>query len=143
MPPTNGIVHTSGSTDGDRHHLVLEEMRAKVLIIDGNFLSAAIRRSVSDVHPVAARVTLTQKYRNPLSTPTSRAVYYFPVPASGAVCAFEMRTSDDRLVTAICKEKAKARQEYEEALTQGQEASLLEWVSDDGKSFIRSCLTCL
>ncbi|KAJ6604133.1 hypothetical protein DFH09DRAFT_1353967 [Mycena vulgaris] len=114
MPgPSSGIVHTSGTTN-DRQHLVLEEMRAKVLIID-----------------VAARVTLTQKYRNPLSTATSRAVYYFPVPASGAVCAFEMRTSDDRVVTAVCKEKAKAREEYEQALAQGQETSLLEWVADD------------
>ncbi|KAJ7480152.1 hypothetical protein B0H11DRAFT_1271323 [Mycena galericulata] len=111
MPPSNGIVHTSGSTSGDREYLLLEEMRAKVLIID-----------------VAARVTLTQKYRNPLSTATSRAVYYFPVPASGAVCAFEMTTSDDRVVTAVCKEKTKAREEHEQALAQGQETSLLEWV---------------
>ncbi|KAJ7456501.1 von Willebrand factor type A domain-containing protein [Mycena latifolia] len=114
MPPNNGIVHTSGSADGHREHLVLEEMRAKVLIID-----------------VAARVTLTQKYRNTLSTATSRAVYYFPVPASGAVCAFEMKTSDGRVVNAVCKEKAKAREEYEQALAQGQETSLLEWVADD------------
>ncbi|KAF7340086.1 hypothetical protein MVEN_01926700 [Mycena venus] len=115
MAPSNGIVHT-GSPDGssDRQHLILEEMRAKVLIID-----------------VAARVILIQKYRNPLSTATSRAVYYFPVPASGAVCAFEMRTSDDRVVTAVCKEKSKAREEYEHALSQGQETSLVEWVADD------------
>ncbi|KAJ6569664.1 von Willebrand factor type A domain-containing protein [Mycena capillaripes] len=115
MPPSNGIVHT-GSPDGSggREHLVLEEMKAKVLVID-----------------VAARVTLIQKYRNPLSTATSRSVYFFPVPASGAVCAFEMRTSDDRVVTAICKEKTQAREEYEQALAQGQETSLLEWVTDD------------
>ncbi|KAJ7785776.1 hypothetical protein B0H16DRAFT_1487985 [Mycena metata] len=116
MPPSNGIVHT-GTPDGsggNREHLVLEEMKAKVLIID-----------------VAARVTLTQVYRNPLSTATSRAVYYFPVPASGAVCAFEMRTSDDRVVKAVCKEKTQAREEYEQALAQGQETSLLEWVADD------------
>ncbi|KAJ7022030.1 hypothetical protein C8F04DRAFT_1139174 [Mycena alexandri] len=115
MPPSNGIVHT-GTPDGsgNREHLVLEEMRAKVLIID-----------------VAARVTLEQVYRNPLNTATSRAVYYFPVPASGAVCAFEMRTSDDRIVKAACKEKTQAREEYEQALSQGQETSLLEWVADD------------
>ncbi|KAJ7226005.1 hypothetical protein GGX14DRAFT_642349 [Mycena pura] len=116
MPPSNGIVHT-GSADGssaDREYLTLEEMRAKVFIVD-----------------VAARVTLTQVYRNPLSTATSRAVYYFPVPASGAVCAFEMRTSDDRVVTAVCKEKTQARQEYERALAEGKASSLLEWVADD------------
>ncbi|KAJ7124825.1 hypothetical protein C8R43DRAFT_1030894 [Mycena crocata] len=114
MPPTNGIVHTSGSADGHREHLVLEEMKAKIFILD-----------------VSARVTLTQKYRNPLPNATSRAVYYFPVPASSAICAFEMRTTDDRIVTALCKEKTKAREEYEQALAQGQETSLLEWVADD------------
>ncbi|KAJ6626917.1 von Willebrand factor type A domain-containing protein [Mycena sp. CBHHK59/15] len=113
MEYRNGIVHT-GSVDGDRAHLMLEEMRAKVLIID-----------------VAARVTLTQKYRNPLTTSTGRAVYYFPVPASGAVCSFEMRTSDDRVITAVCKEKSKAREEYEQALSEGKESSLLDWVADD------------
>ncbi|KAJ7151532.1 von Willebrand domain-containing protein [Mycena filopes] len=115
MPPNNGIVHT-GTSDGSgsREHLVLEEMKAKVLIID-----------------VAARVTLKQVYRNPLPTATSRAVYYFPVPANGAVCAFEMTTSDDRVVKALCKEKTQAREEYEQALAQGQETSLLEWVADD------------
>ncbi|KAJ7356809.1 von Willebrand factor type A domain-containing protein [Mycena albidolilacea] len=113
MPPTNGIIHAAGSP-GNREYLVLEEVKAKVMIID-----------------VAARVTLIQKYRNPLNTATSRAVYYFPVPASGAVCAFEMKTSDDRVVIAVCKEKEKAREEYEKALSQGQETSLLEWVADD------------
>ncbi|KAJ7837185.1 hypothetical protein B0H14DRAFT_3870521 [Mycena olivaceomarginata] len=108
MPPTNGIVHAAGSP-GNREYLVLEEVKAKVMIID-----------------VAARVTLIQKYRNPLNTATSRALYYFPVPASGAVCAFEMKTSDDRVVIA-----EKAREEYEKALSQGQETSLLEWVADD------------
>jgi hypothetical protein len=46
MPPSNGIVHT-GSPDGsgDREHLVLEEMKAKVLVIDGNFLHGLKIRS--------------------------------------------------------------------------------------------------
>lgn len=39
MPPSNGIVHT-GSADGsstDREYLILEEVRAKVFIVDGKF----------------------------------------------------------------------------------------------------------
>ncbi|KAJ7630477.1 hypothetical protein FB45DRAFT_1027697 [Roridomyces roridus] len=114
MPPRNGIVHTSGSTDGQREHLVLEEMRARLLILD-----------------MAARVAVTQKYRNPLNTATSRATYYFPVPANAAICSFEMTTCDGRVLKASCKEKTKAREEHEQALALGQETSLLEWVADD------------
>jgi hypothetical protein len=35
MPPTNGIVHAAGSP-GNREYLVLEEVKAKVMIIDGD-----------------------------------------------------------------------------------------------------------
>ncbi|KAJ7071390.1 von Willebrand factor type A domain-containing protein [Mycena amicta] len=113
MPPRQGIVHTNG-VDGMREYLSLHEMRAKVIIVD-----------------LAARITLTQIFRNTLQTATSRASFYFPVPARGAVCGFQLKTSDDRTVVAVCKEKAKAREEYEQALAQGQESSLLEWVEDD------------
>jgi hypothetical protein len=44
-----------------------------------------------------------------------------------------MRTSDGRVVTATCKEKSKAREEYEQALSEGKESSLLDWVSDDSQ----------
>jgi len=110
-----GIVHNSGSPDGAHNvYLPLEELRAKVLILD-----------------VSARVTLTQIYTNPSDKPTSRAKYYFPVPANAAVCAFEMRTADGRIVTGISRERSLARADYEQAISQGKDAAMLEFVTDD------------
>lgn len=57
----------------------------------------------------------------------------FPVPAHAAVCGFEMRTEDGRVVSAVAKENQTARQEYTEALQQGRMAGLVEHVTDDGR----------
>ncbi|KAG7090790.1 hypothetical protein E1B28_009874 [Marasmius oreades] len=113
MHPPSGIVHTSG-VQGNHAYLPLEEIRAEVLIVD-----------------VSARVILTQVFSNPSDHPTSRAVYYFPVPANAAVCGFEMSLSDGRVVRATCKEKTQAEEDFETALSQGRQAAMLEWVSDD------------
>ncbi|KAK0208890.1 von Willebrand factor type A domain-containing protein [Desarmillaria ectypa] len=113
MEPFNGIVH-NGGVPGDTIRLPLEEMSAKVLILD-----------------VSSRVTLSQTYINPSDHPTSKARYYFPVPASAAICSFEMRTSRGRVITGIAKEKLQAREEHEQAVASGRFTGLLEWVTDD------------
>ncbi|KAF7319883.1 hypothetical protein MKEN_00771500 [Mycena kentingensis (nom. inval.)] len=131
MPPQQGIVHTNG-VEGAREYLVLQETRTRVHMVDRECRSGSNECSVFTTFLVAARVSLTQVFWNPLPNATGRATYFFPVPASGAVCAFELRTSDGRLVKAVCKEKSQAREEYEAALEQGNESSsLLEWVNDD------------
>ncbi|KAF7306502.1 hypothetical protein MIND_00441500 [Mycena indigotica] len=115
MPPQQGVVHSNGDDTGaSKSYLALQEMRAKVMVVD-----------------LSARVHLTQIFYNPLPTATSRATYFFPVPASGAVCGFELKTSDNRTVKAVCKGKSRAREEYEQAIAEGKESSLLEWVEDD------------
>ena len=43
-----------------------------------------------------------------------------------------MRTEDGRVVTAVAKDKDKARGEYESAVQQGRIAGLVEHVTDDG-----------
>ncbi|KAL0063254.1 hypothetical protein AAF712_009856 [Marasmius tenuissimus] len=116
MTPPSGIVHNSG-VPGTHAYLPVQEVRADVLIID-----------------VSARVTLTQVFSNSSSHPTSRAVYYFPVPADAAICAFEMSLGNGRVIRATCKEKTQAREDFEAALLQGKQASMLEWVTDDGLS---------
>ncbi|KAJ8091380.1 hypothetical protein PM082_015098 [Marasmius tenuissimus] len=113
MTPPSGIVHNSG-VPGTHAYLPVQEVRADVLIID-----------------VSARVTLTQVFSNSSSHPTSRAVYYFPVPADAAICAFEMSLGNGRVIRATCKEKTQAREDFEAALLQGKQASMLEWVTDD------------
>ncbi|ESK86235.1 von willebrand domain-containing protein [Moniliophthora roreri MCA 2997] len=113
MNTRSGIIHNAGSP-GNNLYLPLEEVRVEVFIVD-----------------VSARVTVTQVFSNPNDHPTGRAVYFFSVPASASICAFEMQTSDDRVIRAKCVHKDIAREKYEAALSQGMEASLLEWVTDD------------
>ncbi|KAG6919553.1 hypothetical protein DXG01_004216 [Tephrocybe rancida] len=113
MDPTNptGIVYTSS---GQTTFLPLEKVEVKVLIVD-----------------VSARVTLRQTYINPTNTVTSRCKYMFPVPASAGICAFNMETSDGRILRGEAKDKDIARKEYEDALQAGQLAGLVNHATDD------------
>ena len=65
--------------------------------------------------------------------PTGRTKYCFPVPASAAICAFQMTSSDGRTLKGECREKTQAREQFELALASGKEAGLLDYVTDDGE----------
>lgn len=80
---------------------------------------------------VSARVTLTQSYVNPSEHATSKAVYHFPVPALAAICAFEMRLGNGKVIKGISRNNKEALVEFENAAREGREASLLKWVTDD------------
>ena len=82
---------------------------------------------------MSATVTLTQSFWQYSLESTDRWKYVFPVPASAAVCAFEMRTEDGRDIVAVAKEKETARKEYEQAVEDGRVTGLVEQVTDDGK----------
>ncbi|KAJ7596778.1 hypothetical protein C8J56DRAFT_918310 [Mycena floridula] len=113
MASFHGILHNGGG--GQKIHLPLDEVRVKVFILD-----------------VSARVIVTQCFSNPSDHPTSRALYCFPVPASAAICAFEMRTiSEGRVHRGIAKEKQQARAEFEKAVREGRDAGLLECIAAD------------
>ncbi|KAJ3761555.1 von Willebrand factor type A domain-containing protein [Lentinula raphanica] len=114
MDLTSGIVHDSGTGNGDLVRLPLEAVRASCLIID-----------------ISARVTLTQSFYNPSQHATSQAVYHFPVPASAAICAFEMRLGNGRVIKGISKDNKTAEEEFEKAVREGRQTSLLKWVTDD------------
>ncbi|TFK76711.1 hypothetical protein BDN72DRAFT_753479 [Pluteus cervinus] len=109
----SGIIYSS-SSDGSKTHLPLEEVRVSALILD-----------------VTAKVTLVQLFSNPGDVATTRCKYYFPVPASAAICSFQMKTSNGRVVNGVCKEKNIARQEFEQAIRAGKFAGMLEYVTDD------------
>lgn len=81
---------------------------------------------------VSATVTLTQTFWQCSAAATPRAKYVFPVPAQAAVCGFEMRTEDGRVLAAVAKEKEAARREHEQAIQTGRMTGLVEHVSDDG-----------
>lgn len=73
---------------------------------------------------VIADVTVKQVYVNSGKN-VIEAIYIFPASTRAAVYSMKMRVGD-RLITAKIQEKEKARQDYEQAKSEGKNASLLE-----------------
>lgn len=71
-----------------------------------------------------ARTTVTQVYTNPLPTPIE-AVYVFPLPHTASVDSMVMTIGDRRIIGQV-RERAAAREIYEQARDAGQVASLLD-----------------
>jgi Ca-activated chloride channel family protein len=69
-------------------------------------------------------VTVRQVYGNPYSH-TIEAVYVFPLPESGAVYSMNMEIGD-RTIQGEIKERQEAQRIYNEAISQGRTAALLE-----------------
>jgi len=77
-----------------------------------------------NISGVIADITIKQEYSNEGIQPLE-AIYVFPASTRAAVYSMKM-TIGERTITAKIQEKEKARQEYEEARSKGQSASLLE-----------------
>ncbi|MBI5516828.1 MAG: VWA domain-containing protein [Deltaproteobacteria bacterium] len=84
-------------------------------------LHTVVEASVSG--PVAD-VVVRQRFRNDGTEPIE-AVYLFPLPHEASVYRMLFRL-EDREVVGVVKEKAEARRAYQEALSQGRAATLLE-----------------
>ncbi|KAF8665106.1 hypothetical protein AX16_000573 [Volvariella volvacea WC 439] len=141
--------HGTHSQPGTRVYLPLEEVRVKATVVDGpsrfvlrekrwqtlgltlTFCLLPRLRNVNSGSAVSAKVTIIQRYCNPSTTATPRCKYFFPVPASAAVCAFRMETDNGRVVEGVCKEKDRAEEEFEQAVEEGRTAALMEYVNDD------------
>ncbi len=80
-----------------------------------------VRASVSGF---VAEVTVTQRFENPHDRPIE-AIYLFPLPDDAAVDDMEMVVGS-RVIRGRIRRRAQARQEYEEARSEGRRASLLE-----------------
>jgi Ca-activated chloride channel family protein len=77
-----------------------------------------------EVYGAQARVVIRQKYRNAEAQPIE-AVYTFPVPSDGVLAGFAMECEGRRLEGEV-KEREEAFQAYDDALTKGHGAALLE-----------------
>jgi Ca-activated chloride channel family protein len=71
-----------------------------------------------------ARVRVRQRYRNPESRPVE-AVYVFPLPSDGTLTAFSMECNG-RKVQGVVKEREEAFRTYDDAITDGHGAALLD-----------------
>ncbi len=88
--------------------------------------SVSIAASVADR---IAEVTVTQVFRNTFSDPIE-AVYTFPLDGGCVVSRFEMQAGE-RTLHGVIRERAQARQDYQQALDEGKRAALLEQERDD------------
>jgi Ca-activated chloride channel homolog len=71
-----------------------------------------------------AKTTITQRFVNNLDQPIE-ATYIFPLPDHAAVTSFTARIGD-RLVRGVLRERAEARDEYDEAIASGRQAAIAE-----------------
>ena len=93
---------------------------------DGTVVECPLEHTdvVADVSGFISRVKVTQTFRNPTKEKIE-AVYVFPLPHKAAVDDMTMVLGDRRIV-GIIKRRDDARRIYEQALSAGQTAALLE-----------------
>nr|XP_046246259.1 von Willebrand factor A domain-containing protein 5A-like isoform X2 [Scatophagus argus] len=77
-----------------------------------------------EVRDHVATVVSTLNYENKEDKPLE-AVFVFPLPGDAAVCHFSATIGQTQIVAEV-KEKQEARDEYDDALSSGQQAFLLE-----------------
>lgn len=78
------------------------------------------------VHDLMAEVTVTQTYRNEEQV-NIEAVYTLPLPLDAVLLDFSATLGDRRLAGQVV-EKQQAQQQYEQAMTEGDAAMMLEQV---------------
>ena len=85
----------------------------------------------ADVHitDYSALVTLTQTYKNYSDEPIE-ATYDFPITESSAVTGFAAKIND-KIIRAEIKENEEAKQVYDDTISSGHGAYLLQQTSDD------------
>ncbi|XP_046714753.1 von Willebrand factor A domain-containing protein 5A-like isoform X2 [Silurus meridionalis] len=76
------------------------------------------------VHGHVGMVTSTLQYVNEEKSPLE-AVFVFPMPSGAALCQFSAKIADKEIVAEV-QEKQEAREQYDDALSSGEEAFLLE-----------------
>lgn len=92
----------------------------------GDYMPSLLLSSKVDVQvsgPVS-KVTLTQKFFNSGSE-FAEGLYVFPLPENAAVSAMQMRVGE-RLIVGEIKEKAEAKQIYEQAKREGKRAAIVQ-----------------
>ncbi|MBN8573226.1 MAG: VWA domain-containing protein [Candidatus Kapabacteria bacterium] len=104
-------------------------MSPRFFITKGNVNNFPL--ALTDIHVsivgMIADVTIRQIYVNNDKDPIE-AIYVFPASTKAAVYAMKMQV-EDRVITAIVKEKQQARIDYTKAKEEGKSASLLEEIT--------------
>lgn len=107
-----------GANNGSPYFLVLnEDSSIDQFSLEGTKVNVNIAGFVADVE-------VTQRYSNDGEVPIE-AIYVFPSSTRSAVYQMQMKIGE-RIIEAEIKEKQRAKQEYNQAKSEGKRASLLE-----------------
>jgi Ca-activated chloride channel homolog len=79
---------------------------------------------VGRIDGLLSRVTVRQAFVNALDEQVE-ATYIFPLPDRAAVTGFRMEVAG-RIIEGVLEERGKAREEYEQAITEGKRAAIAE-----------------
>ena len=79
---------------------------------------------VGRIDGLLSRVTVRQAFVNALEEPLE-ATYLFPLPDRAAVTGFRMEVGG-RVINGALEERGKAREQYEQAITEGKRAAIAE-----------------
>tara|TARA_B100000809_G_scaffold258190_1_gene300991 strand:- start:568 stop:2703 length:2136 start_codon:yes stop_codon:yes gene_type:complete len=113
------IANAAANTQAETGHLQLRNNKGQ--IVDALHLATDVSMSIQGM---VATVTYRQSFRNE-SSAWLEALYFFPLPATAAVNAMEMKIGE-RLIKGEIKEKQQARDIYQQAKKSGRRASLVE-----------------
>ena len=96
-------------------------------------ISASGKLPIASIHvnssivDFLARVTLSMCFVNNRDVPLE-VEYRFPLDPSVALCGFEVILEDGRIIEGVVREKQRAKQTYDDAVSSGHGAYLLERV---------------
>ena len=104
---------------------------SQVSIITSNLQALKVNARIIDG---IAEVSMTQQFRTPTFFPDNfvlkEAAYQIPLDELAAVTEFRAQVGD-RIIEAVVKERADAREEYEKAIEEGKNAYLAEQMRAD------------
>ncbi|MCB9644714.1 MAG: VWA domain-containing protein [Myxococcales bacterium] len=81
------------------------------------------------IEGICSQITIKQRYRN-TEAQEIEAVYLFPMEEQAAICGFTVKLKD-RVLRGEIEEKQQAFERYDEALSEGNSAFLMEQVRPD------------
>ncbi len=109
------------------HPALPQEVPFGMIVIPGQPASALPLEKTTITGQVTgplASISVTQAFTNPLTHPVELE-YLFPLPHKAAILDFELRIAG-RVIRGDLRETEQARQDFEDALSHGQQAALLE-----------------
>ena len=127
------VVFACGESPSVKNGMTLGDVTQGSLLFKshkgGRYLPAPLLKTDVNISitGIIARTTLMQEFVNPsrVTAEWAEGIYVFPLPDTAAVDHLRMKVGD-RTITGEIRERAEAKQRYEQAKQEGTRASLVE-----------------